>query len=295
MTSAQPAPKDDDYYSYMMEWVLHVEAPVATIRFEPVQKPRQDFLEHHISLALALEQVRFDDRIRVVVISGRDDGSAIFELGQGRNTPPRPIPPEVLDPRQRPGGPNSLRGPWNLTQGHERAFMSLALMEKPVIGKMSGDAGAFSFYVLCGCDIVIADEDVVGHESHLAMEGSLPYGMTAGDGAFAFLSLFLKPTKLKEFLLLGPRLTGRDLAALGIVNQALPAAEVTSRVEELINDFLGRPPGPLARTKRAANKRLLQHMNRTLDYSIASMTNDLWELAAAGFVQDITLRPDGRS
>jgi hypothetical protein len=33
--------------------------------------------------------------------------------------------------------------------------------------------------------------------------------MSAGDGAFAFLPLFMTPTKLKEFLLLGPSWTAR--------------------------------------------------------------------------------------
>ena len=146
--------------------------------------------------------------------------------------------------------------------------------------------------MFCGCDIVIADEDVLGTEPHLAMDASLPYGMTAGDGALAFLPLFLTPTKLKEFLLIGAPLTGKDLAALGIVNAALPAPEVAIRVDE-VAEFLRRPPSPLIRTKRAANKRLLQQMNQTLDYSIASMTNDLWELAALGFTQDTTLRPAG--
>lgn len=273
----------------LQEWVVQKDGPVATVVFGTVEKPRRESLDHHMSLAQAIEAVRFDDAIRVVVITGRDGG--IFELGtrRGESTP---YPAQALNPAGRPGGSGSLRGPWSLSQGLERTFSTLAMMEKPVIGRLNGDAYAISLHALWGCDIIIAVEDTLVCDSHLSMHPTLPYGKTPGDGAFAFLPLFLTPTKLKEFLLLGPTWTAKELADAGIINYAVPADELDDKVDEMVQAFLARPPLPLIRTKRAINKRLLRQMDLTLDYARLSQQTDLWELAATEFRQDTTLRPD---
>jgi len=276
-------------YANLMEWVVTQDGPVATIKFGTVSKPLDEFIEHHVSLALALEKVRFDDTVRVVILTGRDDG--LFELGPMRGEV-EPYPPEVMDPATRPGGPGSLRGPWSLSQGIERTFAALALMEKPVIGRLNGDAYGFAMHALWGCDIVIAQEDVILCDQHLALHPVLPWGMSAGDGAFAFLPLFMTPTKLKEFLLLGPSWTGRQMADLGLINYAVPADQLDAKVDEFVKRFLERPIGPLVRTKRAANKRLIEQMNLTLDYSWLAESLDHWEMAAEKFAPQLTLRPD---
>jgi enoyl-CoA hydratase len=275
-----------------MEWVVTRDGPVATIKFATVEKPLNQFIEHHMSLGLALEQVRFDDTIKVVVLTGRDDdGTGIFELGHQRGDSD-PYPPEVLNPATRPGGPGAVKGPWSLSQGIQRTFQALALMEKPVVGRLNGDAYGFALHAMFGCDIVIADEDVIVSDHHLGLHPVLPWGMSAGDGAFAFLPLFMTPLKLKEFLLLGPAWTGRQLADLGLVNYAVPKAELDAKVDEFVQKFLERPTRPLVRTKRACNKRLIEQMNLTLDYAWASENEDLWELGATNFEQDLTFRPD---
>jgi enoyl-CoA hydratase/carnithine racemase len=284
--------EEDDHLTSLMEWVAHVEPPVATIRFEQVDKPLEDYIEHHVSLGIALEKVRFDDRIRVVVIAGRDDESGIFEFGRARNEEDRPWDLRAVNPITRPGGPGAIRGPWNQSQGIERTFQTLALMEKPVIGKLTGDATGFAAHAMWGCDIIVAREDVTVSDGHLSMNPWLPLAMSAGDGAFAFLPLFMTPTKLKEFLLLGPKWTARQLADLGVINYALPADEVDVKVEEFVQAFLSRPPLPLIRTKRAINKRLIEQLNLTLDYSWLAESSDLWELPATDFKQQMTLRPD---
>lgn len=276
-------------YANLMEWVVHRDGQVATVKFGPVEKPLDQFVEHHVSLAIALEQVRFDDSVRVVVITGRDDG--LFELGPMRGET-EPYPEDVMDPATRSGGPGSLRGPWSYSQGVERTFAALAHMEKPVIGRLNGDAYGFAMHVLWGCDIIVAQEDVILSDQHLSLHPVLPWGMSAGDGAFAFLPLFMPPTRLKEFLLLGPSWSARQLCDMGLINYAVPAEQLDPKVDEFVQRFLERPVGPLIRTKRAANKRLIEQMNLTLDYSWMAETVDHWEMAANRFDPQLTLRPD---
>jgi enoyl-CoA hydratase/carnithine racemase len=271
------------------EWTVQKDGPVATVVFGTVEKPPQHTLDHHMSLAVALEAVRFDDSVRVVVITGREGG--IFELGPRRGES-NPYPAQALNPAGRPGGSGAIRGPWSFSQGLERAFTTLALMEKPVIGRLNGDAYAIAVHALWGSDVIVAIEDVLICDTHLAMHPTLPFGKTPGDGAFAFLSLFLTPTKLKELLLLGSTWTAKDLADLGVINYAVPSTALDGKVSEMIDAFLARPPLPLIRTKRAINKRLLEQLNLTMDYARLSQQCDLWELAATGFRQEMTLRAE---
>jgi enoyl-CoA hydratase len=259
------------------------------MKFDVVNKPLEQFIEHHMSLGLALEEVRFDDSVRVVIITGRDDG--MFELGPQRGET-EPYPPEVMNPATRPGGPSSLKGPWSLSQGIERTFQTLALMEKPVIGRLNGDAYGFALHAMWGCDIIVAQEDVLISDNHISLHPVLPWAMAAGDGAFAFLPLFMTPTKLKEFLLLGKTWTAKDMADLGVINYAVPADELDAKVDEFVQAFLARPPVPMIRTKRAINKRLLEQMNLTLDYSWLAESMDHWEMAAQNFEPQLTLRHD---
>jgi enoyl-CoA hydratase/carnithine racemase len=279
-----------DHYANSLEWAVHRDGPVATIRFEPVQRAPEDFVEHHVSLGIALEQVRYDDSVRVVVITGRETDD-VFELGPRRDeTTAWPL--TVLDPRTRAGGAGAVRGPWNLTQGVERTFQALALMEKPVIGRLNGDAYGFALHVMWGCDIIVAREDVLCCDNHLTMHETFPVAMTAGDGSMAFLPLFLSPTKLKEFLLLGPKWTARQLADLGAINYAVPVDQLDTKVDEFVRAFLSRPPIPVMRTKRAINKRLVQNMNLALDYSWTSELLDHWEGTVHDFEAQRTLRHD---
>jgi enoyl-CoA hydratase len=277
-----------DRFARNQEWTVQRQQAVATVRFGRVDIDRADYRDHHMSLAACLDEVRFDDNIRVVVITGGDD---IFELGSPREGAAA-VPTHLLDLSVRGGGSGAVRGPWSLSQGLERTFATLALMEKPVIGRLSGDAFGFALHILMGCDLVIAREDVIVNDPHLALNPGLPWAMTAGDGAFAFLPLFLTPTKFKEFILLGPSWTGKELADLGLFNYAVPGSELDSKVDQIVQAFLARPPAPLIRTKRAVNKLLLEQINLTFDYSWGAQATDLWELSATGFVQDVTLRPD---
>src|SRR4051794_16087961 len=128
------------------EWAIERDGQVGWIRFKPVTRPPGEFREPHTSMGLSLEELRWDDSVRVVVVAGADDW---FE-----NAPyDGEIPTEIIDPATC-SGPGSLRNPWSMTKGIERAFEALVLMEKPVIGRLMGDAFGFAGHVLWGCDVI---------------------------------------------------------------------------------------------------------------------------------------------
>ena len=63
--------------------------------------------------------------------------------------------------------------------------------------------------------------------------------------------------------------TGAELAKLGIINYAVPAAELDAKVDELAGKLLKRGAYALARTKRLVNRRVVDQLNLTLDAGVA--------------------------
>lgn len=69
--------------------------------------------------------------------------------------------------------------------------------------------------------------------------------------------------------MLGKRFTAQELAERGIVNYAVPEAELDAKVDEIVQALLRRSSYALAWTKRIANRRVADQLNLTLDASAA--------------------------
>jgi enoyl-CoA hydratase len=277
------------------------DGPVATIRIKPFERTQAegskdpDFVDVHTAIAVALEGVRWDDAIRVVVITGSEDGEFYWAPGPGYYTDQRLA-------AMNPG--NRRAGRWSTSQGAARITEVLALIDKPVIAKVNGHASSNGQSIIFGSDLIVAWEDAIITENHLGMgevtdhDGvphGYPFGMTPGDGAGALVPLFMPPTKAKEYLFLSPAYTARDLAEMNIVNYALPISELDTKTDELIERLLRRPARTLARTKRGVNKMLVQQVNLAYDALAWSEGLDFWELGRDKWVNDVTLTSQSSS
>jgi enoyl-CoA hydratase len=237
-------------------------------------------IDVHTATAAALDDARFDDDVRVVVLTGSTDGtfysvpSVEHYAAPGRR--------DRLNPLKRSGeGARSRRD----------ALEVLAYMEKPVVARLNGDAIGYGQSVLWGADIIIAREDAVVSDVHLGQGDvvnsrgeriGFPMAVTPGDGALAFLPTLMPPTKLKEYLFLSKCYTAKELEQLNIVNLAVPAAELDAAVDDVVARLLARPSSVLARTKRACNKHLIDQLNRAKDLGGAYEVLDFWDHAKKG-------------
>jgi enoyl-CoA hydratase/carnithine racemase len=274
---------------------LERAGPVATIKIKPFEatqaegEKHPDYVDVHAAIAMALEELRWDDSIRVVVITGSQDGEFYWAPGPGYYDEAR------LDRM------NKLKGrvaPFSRERGPHRVIETLALIEKPVIARLNGHASSHGQSILLGCDLIVAWEDAIVTENHLGMEEvkdergvahGYPFGMTPGDGAGALLPLFLPPTKAKEYLMLSPAYTAKELAAMNIVNYAVPMERLDAVLDDVIRRLLKRPARALARTKRMANKLLIQQWNLAFDLSFESELLDFWELGRNNWVNELSL------
>lgn len=270
---------------------------VATILIKPFARTQTEgakhegFVDVHTAIARALEQLRWDDSVRVIVITGSEDGEFYWAPGPGYYTEDRL---RYMDPNHRPAGR------WSHEQGATRITETLALIEKPVIAKVNGHASSNGQSIIFGCDLIVAREDAIITENHLGLQEvtdeqgvphGYPFAMAPGDGAGALVPLFMPPTKAKEYLFLSPPYTAKDLAAMNIVNYAVPLDQLDSVTGNLIERLLRRPARTLARTKRGVNKMLVQQVALAYDTLAYAELLDFWEQGRDGWRPDLTFAP----
>jgi enoyl-CoA hydratase/carnithine racemase len=174
------------------------------------------------------------------------------------------------------------------------------MIEKPVIARLNGHASSNGQSILFGCDLIVAWEDAIVTENHLGLgevtdhEGvphGYPFPMSPGDGAGAMVPLFMTPTKAKEYLMLSPRLTAKQLAAMDVVNWAVPMDQLDVVLDDVIRRLLMRPARLLARTKRGINKVMVQQVNLAYDALAYSEFLDFWENGRDNWQPHLSFEP----
>jgi enoyl-CoA hydratase len=251
-----------------------------------------EYAEIHTAIAMGLEELRFDPEIRIVGLTGERNGDWY-------NVPLRRRYDEEQRHRDRHNvlKRNEIKGLND--NGPQRRYPSavetLVLMEKPVIARVNGNAIGFGQSLLWGCDIIVAVEDAIVSDVHMG-QGTVidsrgdargfPYSIAPGDGAMAFWPLFLPPTKMKEYQLLSRAWTAKELAEMNVFNYAVADYEALDvKVDEIIDQLLERPQHALTRTKKIANKLIVQQWNLTQDLAMAYEILDMQQHAFDGHME----------
>jgi enoyl-CoA hydratase len=250
--------------------IIERDGPVMTIKVVPLrvslsQNPPVDI---HRDLGLFLDQLRHNYDVRVIVLTGAEDGEFICappapSYGKNTNIDRLATPP----------------GQWATFMGLIHTHQTMIDLEIPIVAKVNGDAIGFGQSLMLSCDLIIAREDAKITDMHLAMGGmhmsdgrgpvGIDWGTVPGDGAGALIPLYLSPAKAKEYLMLSRQHTAADLAQAGIINHAVPATDLDATVTTLVQELLARPPYALGWTKRIVNTRMKAHLNQSLDSSVA--------------------------
>lgn len=223
-------------------------------------KPQTDDTNIHWDLANLLESVRPREDVRVLVLTGAGPDFLTARLREHYSKA------ETLQGRVQP------RELWHTFTGILRIHEALVAIEKPVIAKVNGAVSGLGASLVFGADLIVAREDVTIVDSHMAageVEGyGAEFSVVPGDGGTVHIPLFLPPALAKEALLLARSFTARELAALGVINYAVPAAELDALVASMAARLKKRSPYILGWTKRAANRAIAAQVARALDAGI---------------------------
>lgn len=248
-----------------------------------LNNPDEEFEHHSRGIARALDELRWDQSVRVIVMTGKNDGE-FYRVCRGEHYDVEAYR-KRLNPLNSPHMGNSPGGP------HINAMHILAIIEKPVIARLNGDAIGLGQAMLWGCDMIVAREDAVIADVHTGQRDVIdsagevrgfPWAVTPGDGAMSFAPLYMTPTKLKEYMFLSRAWTAKQLADMNIVNYAVPADQLDTQLDEIIEKLLARPATVLARTKKVINKRMVEQWNMTQDLASAYEILDFYGHAVNG-------------
>lgn len=233
-----------------------------------------------LALANLLDALRADDSVRVIVLHR---GGA----NHGGNSTQHYNSHEWQDHHNDPAHI------WKTFSGIVRMHEAMAAIEKPIVVQVDGNIIGGGCWIALSGDLIVAREDALFGDHHLAMGAFAPvgppFGLVPGDGGTALAPLFFAPTIAKEMLMLGKSFTAKELAAQGVINYAVPAAELDAKVADIVQRLLDRPAYPLAWCKRAVNRHVVEQLNRTLDAGAGYEMIGLSQLERQGWVDKKTL------
>jgi enoyl-CoA hydratase len=218
-----------------------VDDAVATITFDRPERlntivpPMPDELEAAVHEAVA------DSAVRVIVLRGAGRSfCAGFDFGGGFHQYD-----ELLntDGRWDPGKDFVFATAPSVAPIPK--FMSMWRAPKPVIAQVHGwCVGGGSDMALCA-DLVIASED--------ARIGT-PYARMWGCYLTGMWIYRLGLTRAKEYALTGRPLSGKQAAEVGLINRAVPFAELEATVAEEARHLAAIPPSQTAAMKLIVNQ-----------------------------------------
>jgi enoyl-CoA hydratase len=196
-------------------------------------------------LRAAVEQASEDDEVHCIVLTGA--GRAFcggYDLAQ-----------TAEDPTAAAGGQDPTKGPWDplvdLAMMHRNTqdFMSLWRSPKPTIAKVRGFAVAGGSDIALCCDLVVMAEDAqIGY----------PPARVWGIPTTAMWVYRLGPEQAKRMLFTGQLVTGIEAARMGLVLEAVPAAELDARVDALASRIAAVPKNQLMMSKLLVNQAIDQ-------------------------------------
>jgi len=240
------------------------------------------------AIADAVARAEADDDVHVMVLSGAGDAFCagydlkMYAEAEGPNAGVQEMP---WDPMV------DFQMMWANTQ----KFMSLWRSNKPTIAKVHGYAVAGGSDIALCCDLVVMAEDAkIGY----------PPARVWGCPTTAMWIYRIGAERAKRMLLTGDTITGTEAMNMGLVLDAVPAAELDARVDQLALRIAGVPRTQLMLQKLMINQ-AIEHMGLNHTQMIATLFDGITRhnppgiafkqrAESVGFKQAVRERDSGR-
>ena len=184
----------------------------------------------------------------------------------------------------RAGGDRTGLEYWAL--GHPAGFGALSLrstLDIPVIARVNGHALGGGLEMMLGCDIVVA----AAHATFGLPEprvGRLPI-----DGGMVLLPRLIGYRRAMGMMLTGKRIDAATALDYGLINEAVPAAELDAAVDRWLAEILACAPLSLRAVKQTARRTaqltVEQAQSLRLPAAIACLTSQDGEEGVRAFLE----------
>jgi enoyl-CoA hydratase len=194
--------------------------------------------------AAALDELRADDSVRVVVITGAGDkafiaGADIAEFAGRTAVTQR----DVMTARS--------------------LFTAIDTFPKPVIAMVNG------YCLGGGCELALACDLRIASERAAFGQPEINLGIIPGGGGTQRLTHLVGEGKAMELILTGELITAQAAQAIGLVNMVVPHEELEAKTFELANRIAEKSPIALRLAKEAvktaARSTLDEGLRREID------------------------------
>jgi trans-feruloyl-CoA hydratase/vanillin synthase len=209
-------------------------------------------------MVAAIDALEMNDDAKVIVITGAGEA---FSAGQDLKEYFRE--PDAGDPRLRERLHNA-NAYWQ--------WRRLMFYPKPTIAMVNGWCFGGAFQVLLACDLAVAAEDANFGLSEINW-GIIPAGIVTKSVAMA-----LAQRNALYYILTGDTFDGRRAAEIGLVNFAVPGAELKERTAVLAKKLMEKNPHVLRACKTAYHRVRDMSWDAAADY--LSAKNDqtrMWD------------------
>lgn len=210
----------------------------------------------------ALEDVKTDENIRVVVLTGA--GEKAFSAGA-----------DIKAMK----GMNALKAR-ELSQMGEKLCTALENLEKPIIAAINGYALGGGLEVAMACDLRIASENAKVGQTEINI------GLIPGWGGTQRLTRLIGATKAKELIFTGKMVDAKTAEQLGLVNMVVPADKFRETVRQFAIEIAQKAPVALKVAKALINKGAEISLDAALalereGFGVVASTEDLQEGVSA--------------
>jgi len=261
-----PHPRSPDELGF--ESILYEKAPPrATITLNRPEVLNAFDFRMLRELARACEDASWDDDIRAVVVTG---AGRAFCVGADLNS----WAADYL------GNPKEY---WKWFGAFKDAHDKLREIGKPTVARINGIAVGGGNELQMACDLAVMVDDAFIR--HVGLEhGSVPAG-----GATQWLPIFVGDRRAREIIMLCDEIPARQAEEWGLINRAVPAAELDGAVDEYVMKLAAKLPQTTRYAKQQLNfwRDLSWHetVNHARDWLALSMLGDEAQEAVKAFLK----------
>jgi enoyl-CoA hydratase len=134
---------------------------------------------------------------------------------------------------------------------------------KPLIARVNGDAIGLGANLALLCDIIIAVDSARFADPHVRV------GLSAGDGGALIWPQAVGFARAKQYLLTGDTLDAVEAERIGLINFAVPQAELDAMVDKYARKLASGAQSAVRYTKMTTNIALRQLFNSVFEAGVA--------------------------
>ncbi len=202
----------------------------------------------HIDVSAALERLRYDPAVKVLVITG---AGVAFCAGMDL----KEFFTELKDDPAEYDRIYRLATEWR--------GRTLRYFPKPTIAMINGFCFGGAFSIVEGCDLAVAAEDATFGLSEVN------FGLFPGGSVSKSLANLLRPRDAMLYALTGRPFDGKCAAEIGFINYAVPAAQLADDVMALAKELAAKNAEAMTATKEGYRHSLDMGWEASIAYTQA--------------------------